>query len=287
MSYLLAAWLASIAYGFEVIFGKLTSKYAIDNPWLFNFAWSLFIIFLTLPVALANRVGLPTDWASVWWATIFYALSNLFYILALSKLEVSVISPLFSFRTVFQVLFAVLLLGEILTVWQLVLIAVIVAGAVIVNINEKGSFKAFFSFRVLLTIVAMLAIALYGVFVKKAMALNRYWEVVLWVEILAQIIFLMTIPFFYREVRKTKLSKYSGVLAMAVAGCLGILASNYAYKFNVAISGTITALPFSFIFAILLSLIAPKLLEKHTAKIYLVRIAATAVMIWAGILLSR
>jgi len=45
-------------------------------------------------------------------------------------------------------------------------------------------------------------------------------------------------------------------------------------------------MPFSMIFAFMFSVFAPKLLEKHTLKIYVIRFSSVAVMIWAAIQLT-
>ena len=74
---------------------------------------------------------------------------------------------------------------------------------------------------------------------------------------------------------------------MSLALAFGTLAANKAYAVNVSISSVITALPISMIMVFVLSIFAPKLLEKHPVKVYAVRFAAAAVMFLASLGLSR
>ncbi len=74
---------------------------------------------------------------------------------------------------------------------------------------------------------------------------------------------------------------------MAAAGTLGTIAVNKAYQTNISITSVIISVPLSMIAAYVLSIFAPRLLEKHTQKVYLVRFAAAALMIVGAIQLTR
>ena len=84
MPFYVFAWIASFLYGTVAIIGKFTSKYAIANSYLFNFLWMLFSLLLTIPIALANHVGLPTHWPNLILVAIFNAAFGLLYIISLS-----------------------------------------------------------------------------------------------------------------------------------------------------------------------------------------------------------
>jgi hypothetical protein len=60
-----------------------------------------------------------------------------------------------------------------------------------------------------------------------------------------------------------------------------------ALAVNVGKTSVIMSIPFSMILAALFSVFAPKLLEKHTAKIYAIRFTAAAVMIYGAFQLSQ
>ena len=125
-----------------------------------------------------------------------------------------------------------------------------------------------------------------GMFIKKSIAENGYWEVTLWMAILSQIFLLFTIPLFKKEVRKLNVKHVWSVFAMSLALAVGVMMENRAYQENVVITNIVTALPFSVIMAFLFSIFAPNLLEKHTLKVYAIRFSAAAIMIAAALKIS-
>ena len=135
-------------------------------------------------------------------------------------------------------------------------------------------------------VLCTLSYTLMGIFIKKAIADNGYWEVTLWMSVLSQVFLTTTIPLFYREIGRLKLKQVASVFAMSLALALGIMTENRAYQHNVVITNIITALPFSMIMAFLFSIFAPKLLEKHTIRVYAILFTAAAVMIMAALKLS-
>lgn len=287
MSFVAFAWLASIIFGLEVLIGKLASKYAISNPWLFNFAWSVFYFSFILPFALVAGVGLPTQWGNVLLASLFSALFGVLYIWAMYKLDVSTISPLFNFRTAFAAILGVLLLGEVLTPVQWGLIATIFTAGMFVSLDERLKIKSFFQWPIAVILVSMLILALMSIYMNKALAENGYWEVTLWTLILTSVFTLPTVPLFFKDIRRTRVHDYGGVAVMGLFGALGTIFANRAYKDNVSITTAIISIPFSMIFAFLLSRVNPKLLEKHTLGVYAVRFTGALVMIGAALALSQ
>lgn len=286
MPFYIFAWAAAFLFGLEVIIGKLTSKHAIPNPWYFNFLWELFVLLCTIPIALYFHAGLPKDWTSIIILSFVNAISGIFYIFALSMLDVSAFSPLFNFRTVFSVLLGVMFLGEVLTTQQYLLVGVIVTAGLFVSLDEKLTMRSFFQKGVLFAMLEMVTLAFYGMFTKQAIQMNGYWSTNLWMDIVTQIMLLVTIPLFFKNIRRTTSLQIQGALYMALAGGLGVLASTRAYATNISISSAIVSLPFSMIMAMMLSFIAPKFLEKHTMKVYAIRFTAAAVMILAALKLS-
>jgi len=74
---------------------------------------------------------------------------------------------------------------------------------------------------------------------------------------------------------------------MSLASAGGTLAANQAYASNVGISSVILSLPFSMIITIVISVINPKILEHHTAKIYIIRSVSAVIMLISALQLSR
>src|SRR5258708_4291364 len=287
MSYLLFAWIASIVYGIEVVVGKLTSTHTIPNPWLLNFIWSFFIILFILPVAIMNHVGLPHFTANLFWTSFFYAVTNIFYILSLQVMDVTALGPLFNFRSVFSVILGVIMLGEKLSPWHVVLIGLIFIGGILVNVDEKLKLKAFFRPAMAIVMLFLLTLSLLGVYTNLAIAENGFWTTTLWSIVIAQVMTLITLPLFWKHLLKTKVKKYSGLFVMSIASAVASLTANRAYASNAGITSVILSLPFSMIFTICISVFNPKLMEHHKAKIYAVRVAAAGVMLLAAIELSR
>ena len=287
MNYLLFAWLASIFYALEVVVSKLVSKYSLSNPWLFNFIWSLMVLLFTAPVAYFYGFAWPRFWPSLLAASLFYALSGIFYILALYLLDVSVLSPLFNFRAVISVLLATLLLHETLNSTQLLLMGVIFVSAVLVTLDERWSPRSFFRPAVAVALIDMLSLSLMSVFVKQSVAENGFWTTTFFMPLVAQFILLLTWPKFIGGIGEVGSKNLFVVALIALAGTIGGLASNKANAENVGISSVIISLPLSLVMAFLLSLLFPKLLEKHPARVYLVRFLGAAVMIAAALKLSQ
>lgn len=283
MTYISFAWLASVLFGLETISGKLASKYSIANPWLFSFLWNLIILIFTAIIALANHVGMPISWGNIAMAALFYALSGIFFPLAMYALDVSVLSPMWNFRTVFSVILGGIMLGQILTHQQYVLIGIIFVGGLFVSLDEHFKLRSFFRLPILIAMTEMVIVALMGIYYNKAIAQNGFWTTSLWVAFIAQIMLLAIIPKFWREIRKISVKQIGALSAMSVAGTAGQLSANAAYAGNVGIAATIISLPFSMVIAFLLSIFAPKLLERHTMKVYAIRFAAAAIMFIAAI----
>ncbi|MBI5466051.1 MAG: hypothetical protein HY974_02045 [Candidatus Kerfeldbacteria bacterium] len=277
------AWLALLMYGLEGVAGKLVSKHSIPNPWLFNFFWNLFILALLAPVVWWHGLSLPSSWANVIWASFFYAGGSAFYVLALYRLDISVLAPLFSFRTVLAVVFGAVLVGELLTTQQYILIAVIFLFGLVVSVDERLVVKSFFNWGTALALLDMLLLVLMAVFIKKSVADIGYWEATWWSAFLGQVWLLLTWPFFKADLPQISLKQYGLMFAPALAGAVGTMAVNQAYASSVSLTSAIVSLPFSMVIAFLFSVFAPELLEKHTLKVYAVRFVSAAVMITAAL----
>ncbi len=280
------AWIGAFGYGLTNIVGKLMSKYSIRNPWLFNFLMSLLTCLLTVPITLFNHASLPSSWINISFASLCYALYFILFTLALYRLDISVISPLYNFRAAFSVLFGAVILGEKLIIQQFILVGVIFVAGFFVSLDEKFKARSFFRSGILLALTAMLFLALTAVFVNKAIAQNGYWTVNLWQSIMVALIMLFTFNLFKTDLFRLQRKQIIVVAIAASSFVIAELAANKAYAENVGISSVIISLPFSMILAFLLSIFAPKLLEKHTHKVYAIRFAAAAVMIISALKLS-
>ncbi|MEK7582956.1 MAG: EamA family transporter [Patescibacteria group bacterium] len=280
------AWIASIIYGVNAITGKLTIRHRVANPWLFHFVWEFFILIGILPIALTYHAPMPVAWGSIALAGFFAFLVGTLYILALNQLDVSVIGPLYNFRSVFTALLGAAFLSEVLTGGQYLLIGIIFTAGIFLNIDEHFRLKAFFRKQSMLGMLAVFTSAIFGFTIKNSIAANGFWTTSLWMALIATIFSLSTLPLFYKDLRKTPIRNYSGAIITGLLSAFGDLAANKAFSANVTISSAIISIPFSMIFAFLFSTFAPALLEKHTIRIYAVRFVAAGIMILAAIKLS-
>lgn len=287
MSFYFFAWLASLFYGVESVIGKLISKYTVKNPWLFNFVWTFFSLLLISIPSVYYGIHWPTSWVPLILASIFYALGGLLYIIGIYYFDISSLSPLFNFRTAFAVILAALMLGEILTTQQYVLIGIIFIAGILVTMDERFSLRSFFSWPMLIIMADMIGLALMGVYIQKAVVANGFWTVTFFLALLTMIYFLATLPLFWQDWKTLTWRQVPGIWWMAIAGFIATLAANKAYSLNVGISATIISLPLSMVMAVALSWFFPELLEKHSYKVYLVRFAAATIMFVAAVFLSK
>jgi len=283
MSIYLFAWVASVVSGIETIIIKLISKHSIDNPWLVNFFWTLFSLIFMIPIALWFGAKIPSHWIYILLGSVFYALASILYTISLYKLDVSTLAPLFSTRTAMSVIFAAVFLSEKLTLHQSLLIFVIFIFGIFVSIDEKFNIKSFFTRKILIALACMVSLVFSAACIKEANMTNSFWTVTLWITLLSQCWLLFTIPLFKKVVSKVNIKQYAGMAFAALFGMVYIVASNAAYSKNVGISSVIISLPLSMVIAFLFSVFAPELLEKHTAKVYLVRFVSAAIMILAAL----
>ncbi len=287
MSFIIFAWLASFFFGLVSVVGKLTSKYAISNIWLFTFLYGLFTVLFTLPLALSNGVTMPSAWGNLSLSAVFNTLFLIFYALAIFNLDVSVISPLFNFRIALVALLGFLMLNEVLTALQLQLIAIIFLAGIFVSLDEKFNIKSFFKKPIFYGILMSFFLALDSIYINKSIAETGYWETNLYNPLITQLLLLFTIPLFITEVRKINRNQLLGTAAMAFCATIGNIFANQAYATNVSISTAIIALPVSMFIVFGLSIFNPKLLEKHSLKVYAIRFAAAFIMIAAALIISN
>jgi len=286
MSYILFAWIASISSGLLVVITKLTSKHAIANPWLFNFLRSLVVVVFIIPLAIINHSGMPNNWIPIIVAAITSVLFYILYILAIYKLDVTTIVPLFNFRTVFAVLLGVLLFQEKFTTYQYFLVLVIIVAGIFSTIDEKFNVRSFFNKAVGIALLAMIFLALNSVAVKWAFMFDDVWTVNLWIGVISLIIVLPTLPLFYKDLFKVGRNQILSIGVIGFFQTITNLTFTLALAVSVGITSVIVTIPFSMILAVMFSVFASKLLEKHTAKIYIIRFTAAAIMIYGALQLS-
>ncbi len=287
MSYIFYAWLTSITYGLGALVGKLASKYHIKNPYLYNFIWATLTFLFIVPFAWLGHVGLPKDWNSMLWLGLANAVSSIFFILAFYAVDLSILSPLSNMRAPVTAIFGVLLFHESLSLLQWSLIGLLFAAGLFIHVDEKMSLKAFWSKSTLLVFAWIPTSVWFNTMIKVASIHNGYWEVAFWSNLLMVVFLLPTLPLFVRDLKKTPVKNYLGIAINTALWTAGLLFSIKALAVNVSISVAIISLPIAMVLTMGLAFISPKLLEKHSFKIYAIRLAAAAIMFAAALGLSR
>jgi len=286
MTYIAFAWIATVVYGLETIVTKLSGKYAIKNPWTFNIIWNWFFLLLMLPFYLNSEVGIPAKWGNLLIASLLSAVCCILYIISIYRIDVSVLSPMYNIRTGFSVLFSFLMLGETFSSYKLFLIAIIIIMGLLVSFDEKFSFKAFISKNIVIVLIFMVLLALYGIFLNKTIADIGYWNATVWTGVLPALFLLFTYPKFKDDIKTVRRKQLLPVIFVAITSVVGTMAANKAYEVSVGITTVIMSIPSSMILAFIMSLIWPKLMEKHPLRVYAVRFTAAAVMFACALQLS-
>lgn len=287
MPFYVYAWIACFASASTVIITKLTSKYSIKNPWLFNFLWAFVILMFTIPLSIYNHAGFPKDWLPIIIAGVFGALWNILYIQSMYRIDVSTLSPLFNFRLVFAIIIGSVFFQEQLTSYQFMLFIAILIGGIFATFDERLSIKSFFKPAIGIGLLAMLFLALNNASIKVALVHNDIWTANLWMSIVTVLTLLPTFYFFKKDVSKINFKQFLPVLGMGVLQTITNVAGNIAYSANLSITSLIMAVPLSMIIVFLFSIFAPSILEKHPIKVYIIRFSSALFMIWAALQLSR
>ena len=285
MSFTLIVWLSALSFGLQTIIGKLTSKYSIQNPWLLTFFLSVFNLLLTAAIAVNFDISWPANYLPYISAGFFLAVGTVLLTYSIFKLDVTVISPLFALRTAFTAILSFVFLQEKFSGFEYLLILIIFICGMLVKLDENFSLKKITS-DIWMGVLCMLFLSLSNITIKYASVGGNYWQNTLWINIFSMLFLLFTLPKFYSDLRKTPVNKYLGALGYAITGGIGRLLSFFAIAINATVTTAITSLPTSMLITIPLAYIFPKLLEKHTTKVYVIRLVLAAIMVGCSIKLS-
>ncbi len=286
MPYYVFAWIASLSSGCILVISKLTSKKSIQNPWYFNFLWTLITVIFTIPLGYINHAGIPIEWFSIVFAALFSVLWYGAFILSMFKLDVSTIAPMFNFRTIFAVILGMIFLQENFSTMQLGLFAIVIIAGMFATIDEDFNIKSFFTPAIGIILTAMLFLAINNAIIKIAVAHNGLWTTNVWIGIISIVFVSLTYPLFKKDIKKISKDQILPLMSIGALQTITNFALAASLAVNVSITSLIMSVPVSMILAVILSIIFPQLLEHHSGKVYAVRFIATAVMIIAALQLS-
>lgn len=283
------AWVALASFTIEALMGKyLLKRYQIATL-AFNFARNSFgAIFAA--ILLLTRLpdgNLPYS-ESLIVAGICYAASNLLYIVAVSRLDISIFGALFNLRLVFSVIFAAVFAGEVPSPIKFALIFVICLTGITANYTDRGTHFPLLSKGFLAAIGTMIALASMAVAIKLSGHGGTPEIVGCYLLLIAFLTSCVTLPRCSREALTLIKNRKACVdlAIMSTAGCLGTIFATYGYAANVGITSAIISIPITSGLSILLSLKVTSLFEQNSVKVYLVRGISALLAGIAGILLS-
>lgn len=225
-------------------------------------------------------------WSSVLLMAFSSAAFFSLYTIALFRMDVSAMAPLFSFRVIFAFFLGVVFLNESISLISLSLVAIIVIFSPLATYNPTLRLKALFTFPVLLAVAGMFFLALLGYYTTVSSRTNGYATTVLWADLVTCFVLLPTIALADRNELKINVKKLKLMALIGFTSFIYTAAAAEAYRRNLALSSVIISLPLSMILAVTLSKRLPQLKEDHSKHVYKLRFLGAGIMIAAGLVLS-
>ena len=261
--------------------------------------WRAYVLIcdsLTLPVGIIMLIVFPLPaglgmrpWMAILGSTLASSVAVILILQAMKSEHVSRIAPLTSTSPIFVAALAFLFLGEKLAWHQLLGIATIVIGAVLISLKWDVKNKAHLNSRsVLMLLTAAVFIAASNVANKYALGYMSYWNDATLLFLTSAVLFLAVCirPSVIREVvglRERRLTIGLALINQAVALFVSILAY-WAYQLGpvALVSAVFNSKPlFIFVFAALAGRFFPRFLppERSNRKAVFIRAGATALVV--------
>jgi drug/metabolite transporter (DMT)-like permease len=217
----------------------------------------------------------------------------LFYLRAIQSEEASVVAPLFQASTLFTLLLAYFLLGEVLSWLQLGGGALIVAGALVLSLDVSFHIRKFKTRLVLLMLGCTLVLAFSSVIFKFFAVRDEFWITTFWTNV-GEALFgigIVAIPHYRRQFAALFGRSPGAVIGINAANELINLGGGLSVRFAslfapVALVSAIssTSTMFVFGFGILLTVFFPKLGRENLSWRVLAQKGAGASLVAAGVI---
>lgn len=215
------------------------------------------------------------------------------YLLALNREEASIVVPFFQLIPIASFILSYAILGETLSVWQMVGSLIIISGATILSINVTADRKIYFRYYIILTMTAMaILMALAGVLFKFVASAENFWISNFWESLgfalFGTIIFLTKRReryAFYESIKDYREKIVGGVLLSEILTTGGNVVLNYSFLLvPIALARTIEGYQpaFVLIIGILLTKFFPRLFHEKTELRHLVPKIMAIIVIFIG-----
>lgn len=286
--YLLFSFLAAFLFSLQYLFEKLTAKYAIKTrTGLLFYVYFAFMPFALLVPLFVNITWPSQAWGPIWRSSFCYFVGNFLFFTAIFKTDVSVFAPILQLQTPFVAILAFLFLKERFSVTSYIWVGLMIMGAVSVAYEEKIRFQAFFHRAVLLIVGSTFFYALSDLYAGFALRDINPWNFIFWSTFVNMV---WVLPFILFDAPSLRISfrQFCPMLLVSFFGAAGYTSLLKAYQYNLTLSNAFALLasPIVLVITVLISRFKPKLLERHTAKVYFIRAIGVALILFGALQIS-
>lgn len=288
--YIFFSILAAFSFSLPNLINKFTSKHRISDPWIllfysqFAFLPFLALMFIIFPVSIPS-----SGWIFILFYAVAFYLGNIFYMKAIYKLDASTFAPFFQFQSAFIAILAYIFLSERFPTENYLLIFIILAGSVLVSLDERMTVKSYLQIGTLFILSQQLFHAFSNLSAGFALKSMNQFTFIFWGDLIAALLTFLTVPLI-KGLPSLKISFHQTkpLFAASFFTFIGVIFLFTAFKTNLTISSALSLLtaPIVLILTIIASIFRPELLEHHTAKVYLVRGAGIILILLSAIRLS-
>ena len=198
---------------------------------------------------------------------------------ALYRQDVSITSGLQNLKLLFVVIFANIILGEQFSLVVYILIGLLIISSFLVAVDEKIEWKDFFNWPIAIFILSLVLFSLSDVMAKRAFALISPISLMSGNILVGFVLSLFLLPFVFSKINQitwpqARVITINSMLTFSIV-CLLII----AFQDNVTISNVLTNLtgPFALMLTVVLSKFKPNLIEKHTPRVFKIRMVGVLV----------
>jgi transporter family protein len=273
MSYIYYAAFGAVCFALVGLINKYASKHSIKN------ADSLQAFFmlgsLLFAVLLAFTVGFEITTKTLLLmlgSSFVFILGYYLFYLGVFTMDASSFAPLFQLQAVFVAILAYLFLGERFSNQNYFWLLTLIGGVVLVTLDERMSIKSLLKKGTILIVLTQILHAASNLQVGLALKEITSLQALFWLNFF---IGLWLLPFL--AIKKPKLNykrkQILPVIVVSFIGNIGGIAVFKAFETNLTVSTAISLSNASIVFlvTVLASIFKPKLLESHSAKVYLIR----------------
>lgn len=278
--------IAAFSFAFSQIASKFTSKHAIKDPLTLLFYQAICFLPFLIIYPLLFHISFPVSGLIyiVLYAVAFF-LGNIFFTRAIYKLDISSIAPFFQLQTALIAIMAFIFLHERFPPVNYFYISVMIAGSVLVSIDENMSIKSYLKVGILFIVMQQILHASSNIFAGLGLKTMNQFTFIFWGDLLAALMVIIIIPIKGISALTIKFAQLKPLLLGGFFSTVGATSLFTAFQSNITLSSVLSLLtsPIVFIISVAASKYYPGLLEHHTKKVYLIRATGVS-MILAGAL---